>query len=93
MRVNGKRMRDMITELVEQDPRCADDDKRLIAKVWWKQGWRDPELYNHLKSVSSPETIRRTRAKLVEDGVITPSEATTEARYQDFQNARRDLNY
>ena len=91
MKVNSQAMRDKIIALVEKNPDLANDDKRLIATVWWTEGWHDPELYEHLKSVSSPETIRRTRQKLIEEGVITPSEETTAARAQEEQEVRRML--
>ena len=93
MKVNKQRTRDKIVRLVKADQRYADDDKLLIAAIWYEEGWRDPELYQKLKNATSPETIRRTRAKLVEEGVITPSEKVTEARYNDFQEAKDDLGY
>lgn len=80
MKVNNKAMRDKILAIVKKDPTLADDDKRLIANIWWLEGWKDPDLYKHLKSVSSPETIRRTRAKLTEEGLIKPSAEVTQAR-------------
>lgn len=91
MKVNNQAMRDKILALVKANPELANDDKRLIASVWWTEGWHDSELYEHLKSVSSPETIRRTRAKLVEEGVITPSAETTAARRAEEQEVRRML--
>ena len=91
MRVNTKRMRDRIIELCKKDPSLADDDKRLIATVWYMEGWTDPDLLKHLRAVSSSETIRRTRAKLREQGLIKPSEAVDDARYQQMQQAREDL--
>lgn len=91
MKINNKPMRDTIKRLVRANPELADDDKRLIASIWYIEGWTDPELYNHLKAVSSPETIRRTRAKLVEEGVIKPSQKTQEARYQEFKQARMSI--
>ena len=84
-------MRDKILSLVKKDSTLADDDKRLIANIWWLEGWRDPELYKHLKSVSSPETIRRTRAKLTEEGLIKPSEAVTQARAVEEEYIRSML--
>lgn len=93
MKVNTGKMRDKILKLVKKDARCANDDKLLIAAVWWNEGWRDKELYKHLKSVSSPETIRRTRAKLVEEGLITPDEKTQRARDDAEQQARGALGY
>lgn len=91
MRVNTKPMRDRILALCKNDQRYADDDKLLIAAIWYQEGWKDPELYNHLKTVSAAETIRRTRAKLREEGLIKPSEAVDEARYKQMQQAREDL--
>lgn len=86
-------MRQKILSLVKADPRCANDDKLLIAKVWWTEGWHDKELYDHINKVSSSETIRRTRAKLVEEGLITPNEKVQQAREQAEQKARGDLGY
>ena len=91
MKINNKPMRDTIKRLVRANPALADDDKRLIASIWYLEGWTDEDLYDKLKSVSSPETIRRTRAKLVEEGVIKPSEKTQEYRYKEYKQARMSL--
>ena len=88
MKVNNSTMRRTVISLVKADPTLANDDKRLIATVWWCEGWRDPDIYENLKMVSSPETIRRTRQKLVEEGLIKPSEEAQEQRYQEFKNVR-----
>lgn len=93
MKVNTKGTREMILQLVKLDPSLADDDKKLIATVWWNQGWRDKHLYKRLKAVSSPETIRRTRAKLVEEGFIAPSKKAQQARANEEARAREDLGY
>lgn len=93
MKVNSKKMRDRIIELVKKDQRFANDDKLLIATIWWQEGWKDKSLYEHLKAVSSPETIRRTRAKLVEDGEIVPDNKTQQAREDAEEQARWDLGY
>lgn len=93
MKVNTKPMRDKVIELCRKDPSLVDDDTRLIANVWWQEGWKDKKLCEHLKAVSSPETIRRTRQKLVEEGVLTPSTNTRAARKKDEQQARASLGY
>ena len=93
MSINNGGMREVILRLVNQDPKLADDDKKLIATVWWYEGWRDEKLYEMLKKVSSPETIRRTRAKLVEEGKIKPSPKTTDARYAKWRETRERLGY
>lgn len=89
MKVNTQDMRHKILRAVYREPRCADDDKLLIAKIWEYEGWDYTlGLYENLRKVSSPETIRRTRQKLVEEGKVKPMESTTEARYQDFKEVR-----
>ena len=91
MKVNTKRMRDRIKALCDRDVKYADDDKLLIATIWYQEGWTDPDLLKHLREVSSSETIRRTRQKLREEGVIKTSKDVDEARYQQMQEAREDL--
>ena len=90
MRVNTAGMRHKILRVVRREPHAADDDKLLIALVWEAEGWDYMySIYENLRKVSSPETIRRTRQKLVEDGKIKPSDETTEARYQEYKRIRR----
>ena len=92
MKVNTQDMRHKILRAVYKEPMCADDDKLLIAKIWEYEGWDYTlGLYDNLLQVSSPETIRRTRQKLVEEGRIKPSDEITEARYQDFKQVRMDI--
>ena len=91
MKINNKSMRQRIKALVRANPSLADDDKKLIASIWYLEGWRDPNLFENLKKVSSPETIRRTRAKMVEEGIIKPSKKVTEARYNDYKQARMSI--
>ena len=86
-------MRDKILNLVKKDQRFANDDKLLIATIWWQEGWKDKDLYKMLQQVSSPETIRRTRAKLVEEGLIIPNEKVQQARRDAEGQARNDLGY
>ena len=93
MKLNDKSTRDLIVQAVKADKRCADDDKLLIAKIWYLKGWKDPELYNRLKEMPSPETIRRSRQKLVEEGIIVPSEKVKNARRAEAKQARKDLGY
>lgn len=91
MKVNTKNMRDTIKYLVDSNPELANDDKKLMAAIWYLEGWKDPKLYQNLQKVSSPETIRRTRAKLVEDGIIKPSEKTQEKRYKEYEKVRLSI--
>ena len=91
MKINNKPMRDTITALVRSNPALANDDKRLTAAIWYLEGWKDVDLYTNLKKVSSPETIRRTRAKLVEEGIIKPSKEVEEWRYKEYKQARMSI--
>ena len=91
MKINDKPMRDTITALVRSNPALANDEKRHIAAIWYLEGWKDVDLYTNLKKVSSPETIRRTRAKLVEEGIIKPSKEVEEWRYKEYQQARMSI--
>lgn len=89
MKVNTKDMRSKVLRWVAANPKAAEDDKLLISLIWIEEGWDyDDSLLNNLRHVSSPETIRRTRQKLQQDGLIKPSEKTVEARYKDFKEAR-----
>lgn len=92
MKVNTKDMRRKVLECVAHDPKAAEDDKLLIALIWWDEGWDDRRtLLENLKHVSSPETIRRTRQKLQQDGLIKPSEKVLDKRYEDYKQARMSL--
>lgn len=89
MKINTQDMRHKILRTISRVPNAANDDKLLIALIWSDEGWqKEGGLYSNLLKVSSPETIRRTRQKLVEEGLIKASEAVTEARYEDFRQAR-----
>ena len=92
MRINSYNMRHEILRAVCREPHAADDDKLLIALVWESEGWDCTlSIYENLRKVSSPETIRRTRQKLVEDGTIKPSSEANEARYRKFKYIRSTI--
>lgn len=80
--------------LCAENNRYASDDKALIARIWLDSGWDNRmDLERNLKSVPSAETIRRTRQKLVSEGLIKPSAEATERRYNQYKKAKRDLGY
>ena len=92
MKVNTKDMRHKILDVVREHPEAVNSDKLLISVIWEIEGWTyDKGILWNLHHVSSPETIRRTRQKLVEEGLIKPCDATIEARYEDFKQARMAL--
>lgn len=94
MKVNTKDMRSKVLKMVAWNPKAASDDKLLIALIWQEEGWdSEKTLYANLKYVSSPETIRRTRQKLQQEGLIKPSDKTVDERYNDYKQARMSLWY
>lgn len=92
MKINTTQLRTRILNLYKLDKRVAEDDKYLITKIWEEDGWDcSAGIYRNLMNVTNPESIRRTRAKLVQEGLMKVSEAVTEARYEDYKQARMAL--
>lgn len=79
-KVNSTELRDKIIQLCKQKPELADDDYRLVANIWWSEGWHDTQLNERLHSVTSFSTITRTRRKLTEEGKIKPSSSARASR-------------
>lgn len=94
MRTNTNKMRKRIIELCKINSKYANNDLALIAAIWEREGWRsDYSLYDNLRSVSHPETIRRTRQRLQQEGLVPKREKTNEKRYQEFKQVKLDLGY
>lgn len=92
MKVNTLYMRDRIINLCNLNNEYANDDLKLIAEIWRQEGWdSNQSLYWNLRRVSKPETIRRTRQKLQEEGRIRVSDKTLDRRYKEFKNMRNYL--
>lgn len=94
MRINTAKMRKRIIELCKINSKYANDDLALIAAIWDREGWSsEHSLYDNLRSVSHPETIRRTRQRLQAEGIIQAREKTVDKRYNEFKQAKFDLGY
>lgn len=94
MKINSQQMRNRIISLCRISSKYANDDLALIAAIWDREGWSsERSLYDNLRSVSHPETIRRTRQRLQAEELIPAREKTTEKRYQEFKLAKFDLGY
>ena len=67
-------------------PETRNSDIDLIVEVWNAQGLHlTNQQIEHLKTrCSNPETIRRIRQKLQEQGKYLPSEQVENARYKKF---------
>lgn len=92
--INSKDMRSIIRKAYIKNENVANDDALLISEVWKAYGWdNSSSLLKNLRNMPSPETITRTRRKLVSEGLITPSMDATERRYKSFKSVRKVLGY
>lgn len=92
--INSESIRRLVRKAYFKNERVADDDLLLISEVWKSAGWNSNlGLLENLRKMPSPETIRRTRQKMVSEGLIKPSVSATERRYKSFKQARRELGY
>lgn len=87
-----KGLRDEIVSIYHEDNNVADDDKLLISKVWARHGWNNGySLYENLRMVPSAESIRRTRQKLVAEGLMKTSDEATEKRFVAYKGYRKEF--
>lgn len=80
----------LIERALSNYPETRNSDRKLMLAVWFLQ---DPDYMRHFKEffqdkAISPETIRRKRQKLQEDGRYPADETVNEFRYQKFQQAQ-----
>lgn len=94
MGINSDNIRSKIRRAYYKDKRVADDDALLLAIVWEMSGWEcNAPLLTNLRKMPSPETIRRTRQKLVAEGLIKPSMSAIDRRYASWKKTRKALGY
>lgn len=91
--INGLSLRETILRMCKQDKRYASDDLLLIAAIWYQEGWRDPELYKHLKESTTPESIRRTRQMLRMEGLIRGTDEVEDGRFDLMEQVHEQLGY
>lgn len=92
--INSENIRAKIRRAYYKNNKVADDDALLLNEVWKASGWDNSKtLLQNLRAMPNPETIRRTRAKLVQEGLIKPSVSATERRYSYFKKVRKELGY
>lgn len=93
MSLIAKDVKEEILRLYNLDKTVVEDDKRLIANVWHRYGWdQSLDLLTNLKKMPSSETIRRTRQKLHQDGLIEYSESVEERRYEASKEVTEELS-
>lgn len=94
MQINSDNIREKVRRAYFKNNKVADDDALLLSEVWNMSGWDNSRpLLENLRKVPSPETVRRTRQKLVSEGLIVPSMSATERRYKSWKSTRRNLGY
>lgn len=92
--INSENIRAKIRRAYYKNNKVADDDALLLNEVWKASGWdKNKTLLQNLRAMPSPETIRRTRAKLVSEGLIKPSITATDRRYNSWKRDRKELGY
>ena len=92
MSIITKNTKDQILKLYSLDKTVVEDDKRLIANIWQLSGWdSSKDLLTNLRAVPSAETIRRSRQKLHQDGLIEYSEDVDERRYKEYKKTTEEL--
>ena len=92
--INSENIRAKIRRAYFKNNKVADDDALLLNEVWKASGWDNSKtLLQNLRAMPSPETIRRTRQKLVAEGLIKPSATATDRRYATWKRVRKELGY
>lgn len=92
--INSDNIRAKIRKAYYKNNKVADDDALLLNEVWKASGWdNNKTLLQNLRAMPSPETIRRTRQKLVAEGLIKPSATATDRRYATWKRVRKELGY
>jgi len=85
-------IREQILRIYEKNPNIVNDDKALIACIWELNDWEyGLDLYTNLKRMPSSETIRRTRQKLHQEGLIKYSKEAETRRYEASKDVREEL--
>lgn len=80
----------LIEKALELYPETRNDDKKLILAVWYLQDNNYDKNFRHFfqTKAKSPETIRRTRQRLQEQGLYRSNEKIEQYRYELFKKAR-----
>ena len=72
--MNLDRIKDNVEKLMAIDPKTRDSDIWLIIRYWQEvQGLNCFIPYDKLNVITSPESIRRVRQKIQEEGKYPPT--------------------
>lgn len=80
----------LVEKALELYPETRSDDKKLILTVWWLQDHDYEKDFRHFFQTKaiSPETIRRRRQKLQEQGRYKATQSVEDLRYELFKQNR-----
>lgn len=90
----SKSTKDLIQAIYNNENRrkLLDKDTALIAFIWRIDGWDDSKpLEENIAKVRSAESIRRTRQKMHEKGLIKYSDEAEERRYEAYKDVKDEL--
>lgn len=87
------RVKDKVERVLSVNTQARDNDKLLMLQVWEIEGFylTENQKKAFMKS-SSPESIRRMRQKMQEEGKYRASEAVEEKRYQMYTETKEAIN-
>lgn len=86
------RVKDKVERVLSVNTNARNDDKVLMLQVWEIEGFYLTE--NQKKAFmqsSSPESIRRMRQKMQEEGKYRASEAVEQKRYELFEQTKQAI--
>lgn len=86
-----KNIKEIVTKILEEDPRCRNDDKWLTYKVM-SHFTRIFIPFEDFKIIPSFETIARSRRLIQASGEFLPCEKVSGFRKQRDQEFREVLN-
>ena len=82
----------LVEQMLKNFPDTRNSDIRLILAVWTREGLElSPEQYAKIQKCSNPESIRRTRQKLQENGKYLAQADIKDARMKKEVKVRQGL--
>ena len=90
----SKHIQDKVEKVLQDSISARSSDRLLMLKIWEDEGLRlTQEQQQAFMKVSSPETIRRNRQKLQEDGKYRATADVEAKRAYQEQEVRAAIRY
>lgn len=88
------RVTSVVKGALSNNHQARNSDKVLLLQVWHDMGLDlTPVQTAKFLGLPTPETIRRVRQKLQEDGKYLANEEVQEARYNMFKDVRSEASF